>query len=175
MIFLSPMVASLHLSLKSSFSALSARFLRPLGTKSGVEVTPQLRRPRALCTVRSMALRAAVLLRACAQTTFLGNSFLPLERRQCVEACWRRGGVQHTLSVAPPPSSMKGGGRGPSNIILSLRQPPNHRTSPRPPQIIWKGVSCRRIMCERNYGPPCRLQNMHKLTPCTLPKNIKHT
>ena len=66
------MVAYLSLSLESSFSALSARFLRPLGAKSGVEVTPQLRRPRALCTVRSMALRAELLLRARAQTTFLG-------------------------------------------------------------------------------------------------------
>jgi hypothetical protein len=71
-IFSPPIVASLHLSLKSSFSALSAHFLRPLGAKSGFGHTPQLRRPRALCTVRSMALRTALLLRARAQTTFLG-------------------------------------------------------------------------------------------------------
>ena len=69
--FSSPIVVSLSLSLESSFSALSVRFLRPLGAKSGVEVTPQLRRPRALCTVRSMALRAALLLRARARTLFL--------------------------------------------------------------------------------------------------------
>ena len=71
-IFSSPMVASLSLSLESSFSALSVRFLRPLGAKSGVGVNSQLRRPRALCTVRSMALRAALLLRARALMLFIG-------------------------------------------------------------------------------------------------------
>jgi len=70
-IFLSRIVVSLPLSLKSSFIALSERFLRPLGAKSGVGVTPELRRTRALCTTRCMALRAALLLRARAQTTFL--------------------------------------------------------------------------------------------------------
>ena len=70
-IFSSPIVASLHLSLKSSFSALSERFLRPLGAKSGVGVTPEMRRTRALCTVRFRAARAAFLLRASAQTLFL--------------------------------------------------------------------------------------------------------
>ena len=71
MIFLSLMVASLPLSLKSSISALSARFFRPLGAKSGVGVTPQLRRPKALCTVHCMVARAALLLRAGARTLFL--------------------------------------------------------------------------------------------------------
>ena len=90
MIFLPPIMASLHFSLNSSFSALSARFLRPLGAKSGVGDTPQLHRPRALCTVRSRAARAAFLLRASAQTLFLrffwrATEIAPIRRYYCTE------------------------------------------------------------------------------------------
>ena len=65
------MVAAFLLSLIRSFSALSACFFQTLGVKSGFGMSPQLCRPRALCTVRCMVARAALLLRASARTLLL--------------------------------------------------------------------------------------------------------